>query len=467
MVNSYTDIVIANDGSQWVGDSNYGLISCEQSKVIVPQGPNSNHIADLFYENKNLHVVSGRISLWESLLYSVKTLGGGWYGTTDWKIGNSQCIYVMPNTSTYYIGTYGYGFTQSTHSWVIDTVYNLSNSTMLQPYYVNGTETAISDITSDKYGNLWIINQSSNTPIIAIDKQNTWHPFSIAPISGSNYDLKNLYNNMIIDNNGYKWLTGTSYLSVFNDNKTLDDSSDDQFVRIPLSDAEGTIASRSTCVTEDLKGEIWVGTTQGIAVHSSPSRVFKDRKTISRIKIEIDGEVGYLLSSEAINCIAVDGGNRKWIGTVNSGIFLLSENGTEQLLNFTKTNSPLPSNCITSIAIDNETGEVYIGTEEGLVSYIGNATAGDTQMNDAYIFPNPVRDTYNGNIFIKVLVANALIKITDVSGNLVNNVQANGGTAEWNGKNIYGERVSTGVYLLYISDENGENTKVMKLLFIH
>ena len=177
--------------------------------------------------------------------------------------------------------------------------------------------------------------------------------------------------------------------------------------------------------------------------------------------------MGYLLSSEAINCIAVDGGNRKWIGTVNSGIFLLSENGTEQLLNFTKTNSPLPSNCITSIAIDNETGEVYIGTEEGLVSYIGNATAGDTQMNDAYIFPNPVRDTYNGNIFIKVLVANALIKITDVSGNLVNNVQANGGTAEWNGKNIYGERVSTGVYLLYISDENGENTKVMKLLFIH
>jgi hypothetical protein len=467
VVNSYTDIVIANDGSQWVGDANYGLISCEHSKVIVPQGPNSNHIADLFYENKNLHVVSGRISLWESLLYSVKTLGGGWYGTSDWRIGNSQCIYVMPNTSTYYIGTYGFGFTQSEHSWVIDTVYNLTNSTLLQPYHTNGTETTISDITSDKYGNLWIINQSSNTPIIAIDKENTWHPFSIAPISGSNYDLKNLYNNMFIDNNGYKWLTGTSYLSVFNDNKTLDDSSDDQFVRIPLSDAEGTIASRSTCVTEDLTGEIWVGTTQGIAVHSSPSRVFKDRKTISRIKIEIDGEVGYLLSSETINCIAVDGGNRKWIGTANSGIFLLSENGTEQLLNFTKSNSPLPSNCITSIAIDNETGEVYIGTEEGLVSYIGNATAGDTQMNDAYIFPNPVRDTYNGNIFIKGLVANALIKITDVSGNLVNNVEANGGTAEWNGKNIYGERVSTGVYLLYISDENGENTKVMKLLFIH
>ncbi len=464
--NHYTDIIIANDGSQWVGDSYYGLISCEQGKIIVPQGPNSNHITDLFFENKNLHVVSGRISLWESLLYSIKTFGGGWYGTTDWRIGNSLCVYAIPNSSTYYIGTYGYGLAQSARSWVIDTVYNLSNS-ILQPYYLNASQTVVADITSDNDGTLWIINQNTNSPIIAIDKQNNWYPFSIATVSGSIYDTKNLFNHMIIDYNGYKWLTGTSYLCAFNDNKTLNDSSDDEFVRIPLSDAEGTIASRSTCVAEDLTGEIWVGTTQGIAVHSSPSRVFKDRKTISRIKIEIDGEVGYLLSSETINCIAVDDGNRKWIGTANSGIFLISENGTEQLLNFTKNNSPLPSNTITSITIDHETGEVYIGTEEGLVSYIGNATVGDTEMNDAYIFPNPIRDSYNGNIFIKGLVANALIKITDISGNIVNNVEANGGTAVWDGKNIYGERISTGVYLLYVSDKNGENTKVMKLLFIN
>ena len=153
--------------------------------------------------------------------------------------------------------------------------------------------------------------------------------------------------------------------------------------------------------------------------------------------------------------------------TEKSGVFLISENGTEQLLNFTQNNSPLPSNAIRSIAIDHETGEVYIGTEEGLVSYIGDATIGNSAMNDVYVFPNPVRETYEGDVYIKGVVADATIKITDVSGNLVRTINANGGTAVWNGRNLYGDRVNTGVYLIYVSDETGKYTKVTKILFIN
>ena len=164
---------------------------------------------------------------------------------------------------------------------------------------------------------------------------------------------------------------------------------------------------------------------------------------------------------------AVDGANRKWVGTENSGVFLISENGTEQLLNFTKNNSPLPSNSVTCISIDHATGEVYIGTELGLVSYIGDATAGDQTMNKVKIYPNPVRESYDGDIYIQGLVSDAIVKITDVSGNLVRTITANGGTAVWDGRNTYGERVQTGVYLIYISDETATYSAIRKIVFIN
>ena len=210
-----------------------------------------------------------------------------------------------------------------------------------------------------------------------------------------------------------------------------------------------------------------MGTDQGIAVHSSPARVFNDKQTISRIKIEIDGEVGYLLHSEYITSIAIDGANRKWIGTEKSGVFLISENGTEQIQHFTIKNSPLPSNAITSLQINNETGEVYIATDGGLVSFITDATTGDNTMENLRVYPNPVRNTYTGDIYITGVVDDAIIKITDITGNLVKTLQANGGTAVWNGCNLYGNRVKTGVYLLYISDEEGNTTKMTKILVVN
>ena len=180
------------------------------------------------------------------------------------------------------------------------------------------------------------------------------------------------------------------------------------------------------------------------------------------------GLADYLLSNVAIQTICVDGANRKWIGTGSGGVFLVSENGLEQLQHFSENNSPLPSNKIVSIAISPETGEVFIGTDKGLVSYKGTATYATSQPSqEIYAFPNPVRPEYNGNIAIKGFTRNAIVHITDASGKVVYSTQAHGGQAIWNGKTNQGIRVATGVYYVFASDQNGKNTSVAKILFVN
>ena len=181
-----------------------------------------------------------------------------------------------------------------------------------------------------------------------------------------------------------------------------------------------------------------------------------------------EGDYGqYLLSEEKVKCITIDGANRKWIGTEKSGVFLLTEDGQEEILHFTKNNSPLFSDNIIDIAINHENGEVFIGTDKGLISYRADATKGASSQGKTHVFPNPVNENYNGPIAISGLITDANIKITDVAGNLVFETTANGGEAIWSGKNKNGERASTGVYLVLSTDLYGEEKVVSKILFIH
>tara|TARA_B110000116_G_C16538927_1_gene447753 strand:- start:31 stop:741 length:711 start_codon:yes stop_codon:yes gene_type:complete len=222
------------------------------------------------------------------------------------------------------------------------------------------------------------------------------------------------------------------------------------------------------CFANDLSGEIWVGTDKGVTVFYSPGTVFSGENFDAQQILIQEGEYGqYLLSEETVKCITIDGANRKWIGTEKSGIFLLSEDGLDQILHFTAENSPLFSNNIIDIAINPENGEVFIGTEKGLISYRSDATDGKAIQTQTHVFPNPVRESYNGPIAISGLVVNANIKITDINGDLVFEGFAKGGQAIWNGKNKRGDRASTGVYLVFSTDINGLEKAVSKILFIH
>lgn len=214
----------------------------------------------------------------------------------------------------------------------------------------------------------------------------------------------------------------------------------------------------------DRDGQIWVGTDKGVVVFDNPSAVFSGKNFDAYTPVF---ERRRLLGNETVTSIAIDGGNRKWMGTRN-GIFLFNSDGTELVVNFTEKNSPLPSNEITYIRAEPNTGEVYIRTPKGMVSYRGTATeSGFKQEENAVkVFPNPVRPDFEGMIGIEGLVENAFVKITDVAGNLVYETRANGGTATWNGRTLSGMRVETGVYLVFSANAKGEETCVSRLAVV-
>ena len=174
-----------------------------------------------------------------------------------------------------------------------------------------------------------------------------------------------------------------------------------------------------------------------------------------------------LLLTEKVTTIEVDGSNRKWIGTADGGAFLVSGNGLEQIHNFNTGNSPILSNSITDICVDGKSGEVFFGTDKGIISFRGDATKGADSYSNVKVFPNPVRETYDGPIAITGLLAETTVKITDISGNLVNELQSYGGQAIWDGTNFRGDRVATGTYLIFLVNRGLTAAHVTKVLVIH
>jgi ligand-binding sensor domain-containing protein len=224
-------------------------------------------------------------------------------------------------------------------------------------------------------------------------------------------------------------------------------------------------------MNEDLDGYIWVGTTSGPVIYPSPSDVFEN-SDVSANQVAIrrnDGTdvIDFLLSGETIYEIKTDGGNRKWIATDKSGVFLVSWDGQKTIYNFREENSPLLSNNISGIGIMEKTGEVFFATDKGLISYKAVATKGNENFQNVYVYPNPVREDFDGNITVTGLMEKTIVKITDINGNLVFETTSLGGQASWNGNNFNGNRVGTGVYLVFLSTQDGSQSHITKILFIH
>jgi hypothetical protein len=173
-----------------------------------------------------------------------------------------------------------------------------------------------------------------------------------------------------------------------------------------------------------------------------------------------------MLGTTNITDIEVDGGNRKWFGTANSGVILLSADGLEVIKQFTTDNSPLISNNIIDLEINQTTGELFIITDKGLISYRSDASYEDPEYSDVKVFPNPVRPEYDGLITIQGIRYDSDVKVTDVAGNLVYKTTSNGGTAVWNGRTLSGDKVATGVYLIWTSVNEGKGRQVGKVLVV-
>jgi ligand-binding sensor domain-containing protein len=236
-----------------------------------------------------------------------------------------------------------------------------------------------------------------------------------------------------------------------------------------IEESDGDILSNVYSIAEDLEGNIWVGTDQGPLVYYNPEKVFTEKLNAFRIKIpRNDGSntYDYMLQTELITSIAIDGADRKWLGTEKAGAYLLSSDGTVQVKKYTVENSPILSNSIVSVAVSDKTGDVWFGTSKGIQSVRGDATEGLDEFTNVYAFPNPVRQEFSGNLTITGLVRDSRIKITDVSGNLVYETESSGGMASWDLNTYNGQRVATGVYLIFCASNDGTDSCVIKVLVI-
>ncbi|OAV43319.1 two-component regulator propeller domain-containing protein [Lewinella sp. 4G2] len=274
---------------------------------------------------------------------------------------------------------------------------------------------------------------------------------------GGDCDL-NVALSIEIDDSGFLWVIHATSdgggITVLDVNGTPMDPSDDR-CRTILSSNSRLPTNSVRSVTVDQRGVVWVGTAEGIILFECGSEVFNTANCTGRLPVATaeDDFNGFLLQTEEIRSITVDGGNQKWVGTLSGGVYLLSPDGDEQILNFTSGNSPLLDNLVRDIAIDPETGTVYFGTDLGIISWRGEATAPSApDFRDPFtIFPNPVEPGYDGPIAINGLVRDARVKITDLSGKLVDEGTATGGQYVWNGRDYNGRSVTSGVYLVFAS----------------
>jgi len=478
--------ILVDNGKLWIADFGSSLVKEDGGafEFYVPNGPNKADVFDMSVEGDQLWAVAGGRNLSWGNLWSkgnASSLINGTWNTFDHKTEGSQaldsildlvCVAVNPyNIKQVFAGSWYLGLVEFNDE-EFDMFYNPENSSLGYKANEGPPICKIGGLAFDKSGNLWMTNSGANN-ILSVrindgSELGDWRSFYLGSAS-TGKDIGKL----IIDSYGQKWIIWRDHsIIVFNDGGTPTDPSDDQVKQLTSAQNNGALpGTKIFSIAEDLDGEIWIGTDEGIAVIYSPENVFTqynyDAQRILIPRNDGSGLADILLEFETITDIKIDGDNKKWIGTDRSGVYLISSDGIIEYHHFTTGNSPLLSDNITSIAVNGKNGEVFFGTANGIISFKGRAVNGGTTNNDVYAYPNPVRPGYTGLIAVKGLVENAYFKITDINGALVYSGQAEGGQAIWDGNNFSGRRAQSGVYLVFITNETGSETLVTKILFMN
>jgi hypothetical protein len=471
---------VAQDGSYWVADYENGLIkiASENHESVFPNGPMDNRIFSLYTNDGDLWVTpGGRSDSWNNT-WQVPRFQlfreGQWnyftqkdYPELDGFYDIVDIVATPSNPDHIFVASWGGGLLEFENGQLVNRFTNLNSplETALpgnpgQPYV------RIGGIDFDSEGNLWMTNSEVAKNLVKLTPSGEWGSITLPEVANN----RNI-GQILVTGNDDKWILVPRGHDAY-----VVDKAGTQKKRLLVTSyfnngdyEEFKRMNDVYCIAEDLDGTIWIGTSVGVAVYNNPNRIW-DSEDFYAIRPSLDLNDGLfhpLLETETVTAIAVDGANRKWLGTRNSGVYLVSKNGENEIMHFTSENSPLFSDNIMDIAINEVSGEVFIGTSEGLISYQSDAIAGKKAYANVYVYPNPVRETYDGPVTITGLMENTDVKITDISGNLVYQGTSLGGQAVWNGKNLNGKRVKTGVYLVFCNDEYGEETHIEKLLFIN
>lgn len=477
------DADMDSDGTLWIGHTWAGLIEVPRGYTEVsahaPAGPfNDDYVYSLATTYNKLYLCpGGKKPTYESagILGSLSIFEKGEWSqisVADGIPAFQDVLYmaVDPKDSKHISATsWGYGVLDI-HGNQVQTLFDQSNTQGALEPFTSGTfiHHRVSGLAYDDQGNLWVTSSLVDHGLAVRYRDGSWRSFDISPVlQGLSVDKKEI-DKLVWDSiTGYKWFIGKSNRLFVHDGESR------QAVVNPNNGSK-LETHTVTCLVQDRSGDLWFGTDKGLKVIYDGYRAFANGGNgetspvnCSNILFNEDGINEYLMAYESITCMAVDGANRKWVGTSNNGLYLISANGLEQLHHFTTANSPLASDKIVALTVHPESGVVYVGTDMGLQSYRSTATVGYTEpLADIHAFPNPVRPGYDGPIAVKGFTRDALVHITDARGHVVFSTNAHGGQAVWNGRTNNGDRVSSGTYYVFASDASGNMRSVAKILVI-
>lgn len=467
-----------SDSSKWIAVENNGLKrragKGDPFGTNTPEGPSGASSFDIYVNDKDLIVAHGgyddlfrplnsgdgfsvyKEGEWESYqIFGYPPFGDSVTDIAHILRGPDDAIYAGSQTSGLFIlkpdGSYEY----------------YKQNSFIDPSSTGSSLYRVSGLAFDNDGVLWAtVFGGQPSELVARTTDGQWYQYRV--VLPFNRSIPNAAIYLEVDDANQKWYSapGDGGVIVYDDNHTPALKTDDRYRQLLAGEGSGGLPNSTVySIAKDKDGAMWLGTADGIGIVNCPSQVIEGQCEAEKRIVQFDQFAGFLFQNEQVRTIAVDGANRKWIGT-NNGVWLISENGDEIIERFTEDNSPLPSNFIQKIAVDPATGDVYIGTERGLMSYRGAAIDGGEENSDLIVYPNPVPSGYSGTIAIKGFVENADVRITDVSGQLVYRTQALGGQAVWNGLDYTGRRPQSGVYLIFGTNKDGTQTVKGKMVFM-
>ena len=430
---------LLKDGNTiWVADFGKGLYEKnEQSKWTVLGGPLSNAFGSNAFSNHQILMSYGANKIGISSLNEK-----GWSNFSQLeniKINYVEAVSIDLIDQSWWMGM----GSQLIH-------YDLNKKTIEQPI-PNPPIGAIKSIQQKKDGSIALLKEGFG---VILKENNQWNNYPIQ----KDFSATNL-KKIVLGNNDLSWIIGPKQQGIL-----LFQKQNNQAIWRQLNTGKGSgnlPSMEVTAITEDKDGSIWVGTDNGIAIFQCNN--INEACDAYLPIVQSNGFNGYLFQKETIHSISIDGANQKWIGT-NNGAWLISKDGTEVLRHFTTENSPLPDNTVLSIGIEPTDGDVFFFTKNEIISFKGEATESVKSQSAIKIYPNPIAPNYNGPILIKNLVNNALVKITDINGQLIMQTRALGGQAVWNGRDQYQQKVASGIYLIFVRDEMGNEKAVGKIM---
>lgn len=458
-------MAIADGDKVWYSHSAYGmgLYANGQYNAICPAGPPRNNFYNVCYNAGNLLVAPGGVNPPSSNMYRIADVYS--FNGSSWtSIDRDEYPEIDECTDIVSFATCG----DPNHYVAIIWRYGILE-------YINGeyqhiTTECISDIHGDMVsgcafdsrGNLWLAHCFAQTPVLVRTADGTMYEHRYGNNMADQRTGK-----LICTRNDDLWLVQPygGKILVWNANGTPETPADDNYICFsPSDERERELNSRISDIVQDRNGAIWIASNEGVYVYDHPEYILQGKSFYARYPQMIDeGYYQSLLITEVVNTIAVDGGNRKWIGTESGGIFVISPDGTEQYAVYNKDNSPLFSNNVLSLAIDDDKGIIYIVTDSGLQSAVISSTKPDNEMSSVYASPNPVPHDYFNDVTIRGLAEETVVRITDLRGNLVHETMSNGGSALWNLCNQNGRRVETGIYLIQCTTADGITRNVGKI----